>query len=277
MGQTCIAVHFSHNWPKFSSQMNKNLWACAGLLLSGLAMLTGCASARSKPSAVWPRGPVVGLAPERPLTEAEILARAAAQPPAPVGGGDWRLLFDGRSLAGWRQTPFAGAGPVECRPGLLILWQSDGFTGVTWTSDVPRINYEVALDAMRVAGDDCFCALTFPVRNAYCTLIVGGEGGEVVGLSSVDAEELEENETMQFISFETGHWYRIRLRVTMPKIEAWIEQRKIVDVLIPGRKLAVAPDELQQSEPLGVAACQTTAALREIKIRHVTEPAEPGR
>ncbi len=257
--------------------MNKNLWPCAGLLLFALMMVTGCASARSKPSAVWPRGPVVGLAPERPLTEAEILAQAAAQPPAPVAGSDWQLLFDGRSLAGWRQTPFAGAGPVECRPGLLILWQSDAFTGVTWSNDIRRINYEVALDAMRVAGDDCFCALTFPVRDAFCTLMVGGAGGEVVGLSSVDGEDLEENETSQFISFEKGHWYRIRLRVTAPKIEAWIEQRKVVDIMIPGRKLTVAPDDLQRSEPLGVAAYQTTAAFREIKVRRVTGPAEPGR
>jgi hypothetical protein len=267
-------VHFVNIWPKFTPKMNHKLLPFAGLLLLGLTWLAGCEAARDQPSATGPRGEIIGLTSERAPTEAEILARAAARPPAPIGGEGWQPLFDGQTLTGWRVTPFAGAGQVECRQGLILLWRGSGCTGINWTNPLPGIDYEVALDALRVAGHDCFCSLTFPVRTAFCSLVIGGAGGEVVGLSSLDDLDATENETCQFISFETGRWYRLRLRVTEQKIEAWIEQKKVVDVMIAGRKLTLPSEELEAAKPLGVAACQTTTALRGITIRHVTGPAD---
>jgi hypothetical protein len=35
-------------------------------------------------------------------------------------------------------------------------------------------------------GSDFFAALTFPVNDLFCTLINGGWGGMLVGLSSLD-------------------------------------------------------------------------------------------
>ena len=104
------------------------------------------------------------------------------------------------------------------------------FTGVNWTNDFPKMNYEVAFDAMRVMGSDFFCGLTVPVGESFCSLIVGGWGGTLVGISSLDGMDASENETTKFVSFETGRWYRIRLRVTEKKLQAWIDQEKLVDV-----------------------------------------------
>ena len=53
-------------------------------------------------------------------------------------------------------------------------------TGVTYQGQFPKTDYEVSLEAMRVDGVDFFCGMTFPVRSEFCTLIVGGWGGEVV-------------------------------------------------------------------------------------------------
>ncbi len=92
------------------------------------------------------------------------------------------------------------------------------------------MNYEVALDAMRVMGSDFFCGLTVPVGTNFCSLIVGGWGGSLVGISSLDGMDASENETTKFVSFESGRWYRIRLRVTEKKIEGWIDKDKLVDV-----------------------------------------------
>ena len=82
-------------------------------------------------------------------------------------------------------------------------------TGINWTNRVPKVNYEVTLDAMRVTGSDFFCGLTVPVSDSFCTLIVGGWGGSLVGISSLDGQDASENETTKFFNFEQGKWYRI--------------------------------------------------------------------
>jgi hypothetical protein len=178
-------------------------------------------------------------------------------------------MFDGKTLNGWRETDFAGHGVVECESGMMVLNMGDPFTGVNWTNDFPKVNYEVALDAMRVMGSDFFCGLTVPVGHAFCSLIVGGWGGSLVGISSIDGLDASENETTKFFSFEKGRWYRIRLRVTEKKIEAWIDKEKLVDVVIAGKRISVRPGDIELSQPFGLAAWETTAAVREIKMRRV--------
>ena len=241
------------------------------------AGLAGCESDRSKPPGVMPQGArASNLHPERPLTPGEMITQAAAQPSAGLIGDGWQSLFDGATLQGWKLSGFAGAGEVECRHGLLLCGMGDMFTGVTCTNPVPTMNYEVTLDGMRVMGTDFFCGLTFPVRDSFCSLIVGGWGGSLVGISSLDDQDASENETTQFISFENGRWYRIRVRVSETKIEAWIEQKKVVDVVITGRKLSLRPGDIDRSKPLGLATWVTSAAFREIKLRRVDGPAETG-
>ena len=133
-------------------------------------------------------------------------------------GHDWVSLFDGKTLKGWTVTDFAGHGEVHTTDGKISL-ESGVMTGITWTNDIPRMNFEVELDAMRVDGSDFFCALTFPVGENPCSLVVGGWGGGVVGLSSLDGDDASSNETTKYMNFENGHWYKIRLRVTLKAIQ----------------------------------------------------------
>jgi hypothetical protein len=139
-------------------------------------------------------------------------------------------------------------------------------TGITATRKVPRSNYEVSLEAMRVLGSDFFCGLTFPVRESPCTLIVGGWGGGVCGLSSIDGQDAAENEVISYREFEMNRWYRIRLRVTDQKIEAWIDDEQIIDFKTEGRRISIR-SEVELSKPFGITSWQTTAALRDIRIR----------
>jgi hypothetical protein len=166
---------------------------------------------------------------------------------------------------------------VAVTNGLLVLQRGEPFVGINGTNPIPKVNYEIAFDAMRVAGEDFFCGLTFPVGEAGCSLIVGGWGGGIVGLSNVDGGSAAENETTKYVSFETGRWYRIRLRVTEQKIEAWIEQKKVVDLVTIGRQLEVRFGEILMSRPLGICSWETSAAFRAIKIREVSEPADAER
>ena len=89
---------------------------------------------------------------------------------------------------------------------------------------------------------------------------MGGWGGSLVGISSLDGMDASENETTKFVSFETGRWYRIRLRVTEKRIQAWIDKEKLVDVDIAEQKISLRPGDIEMSKPFGVAAWQTTSA-----------------
>jgi hypothetical protein len=185
----------------------------------------------------------------------------------PFAGEGWHPMFDGKTLAGWHQTDFGGGARVEIQSGLLVLDMGDPFTGINWTNDFPKINYEIALDAARLAGSDFFCGLTVPVADSFCSLIVGGWGGALVGISSLDGMDASENETTKFVDFQQSRWYRIRLRITDAKIEVWIDEKKLIDVATTERKISLRPGEIELSKPMGIACWQTTAALREIKFR----------
>jgi len=205
-----------------------------------------------------------------------MLRAGAAQPLSAVAGEGWHSLFDGSSFAGWRMTEFGEGGRVELQHGLMVFRMGTPFTGVNYTNAVPKQNYEVTLEAMRVEGDDFFCGLTVPVGDTFVSLIVGGWGGTVVGISSIDGDDASENETSQTKTFETGRWYRIRLRVTEQKIEAWLDEKKLVDVVTTGHRLSLRIGEIELSKPFGIASWATSAAFRDIRIRAVAGPADPA-
>lgn len=240
---------------------------------SALAMvLAGCATHSPKPPAQPQQAQDMQTPSRRAPTD--ILRAAAAQPSQPFEGEGWVPFFDGKTLTGWRETDFGGRGEVECESGLIVLDTGDPLTGINWTNRVPKMNYEVALDAMRVTGSDFFCGLTVPVGDSFCTLIVGGWGGGLVGISSLDGMDASENETTKFLNVEQGKWYRIRLRITQSRIEAWIDKDKFVNVDTTDKKISLRPGEIESSKPFGIASYETTAALREIKLRHILAPAD---
>ena len=218
--------------------------------------------------------------PQSPVAETadanDPLKKAAQIPSPPFEGEGWQSLFDGRTLTGWSETKFSGHGEVEVRDGLILMKMGDPFTGVNWTKDFPTMGYEIALDAMRVNGSDFFCGLTVPVGESFCSLIVGGWGGALVGISSLDGMDASENETTKYQNFQQGRWYRVRLRVTKGRLEAWIDDEKLVNVVTTEKKISLRPGEIEESKPFGLACWQTTAALRQIKLRRVDQPAGPA-
>lgn len=205
-----------------------------------------------------------------PVIGAEKSAPAAARD----SSAGWKPLFDGRTLAGWKPSNFATQREVAVeRPfrggdGAIVMELGEQLSGITWAgADLPTVNYEIALEAMKLEGHDFFCGLTFPVGPAACTLIVGGWAGTIVGLSSVDDLDASENETMSSRAFERDRWYRIRVRVTAEKIEAWIDDEQVVALATKGRKIDLRYGGIENSLPLGIAAYQTRAALRAIRLR----------
>lgn len=182
----------------------------------------------------------------------------------------WTPIFNGKSLAGWKSINFGGEGDVYVENEKLMLEFGNSLTGVTYTKDFPKLNYEVRLEAMQVDGIDFFCGLTFPVGQSHCSLIVGGWAGAVVGLSNIDDRDASQNETTRYMTFKNGVWYRIRVRVTADKIEAWIDDVKVIDQVITGRKISTRP-EVDLSKPFGISSYDTRAALKNIEMRTLGE------
>jgi hypothetical protein len=178
---------------------------------------------------------------------------------------DSSYLFNGKTLEGWEITNFGPQGPVSVSGNQIILGMGDGCTGITWKGHFPETQYEVDLDAKRVAGNDFFCGITFPVRKKFCSLIIGGWGGATVGLSSIDGKDAAENETTSIRNFETGRWYHIRLVVTDESIKSWIDSAMAVDFKIENKNLSIRP-EVSLSRPFGIASWNTTAAIRNIRL-----------
>jgi hypothetical protein len=181
---------------------------------------------------------------------------------------DSTLIFDGRTLDGWEITNFGPQGPVYVSGNEIILGMGDGCTGITWKKSFPLMNYKVTLEAKKVAGNDFFCGLTFPVGDSPCSFIVGGWGGTTVGLSSINGADASENETTTLQKFEKETWYNICLIVKPDTIRALIDDKVVVNFAIGNNKLSIRP-EVELSRPFGITSWNTTAALRNIRLERI--------
>ncbi len=190
-------------------------------------------------------------------------------PPPDWKAKDWQPLFDGKSLKGWKVTDFAGHAVPKIEGGHIVIPAGLALSGINATNPPPKINFELTLEAKKIDGNDFFCCLTFPYGESHCSFVVGGWGGGIVGISSVDGMDASENETTDYMVFEKDRWYRITVRATPKKIEAWIDESQMVDLETADRKIAMRFGEIEESTPLGIATWITSAALRDIRIRKI--------
>lgn len=188
----------------------------------------------------------------------------------------WKALFDGKSLAGWKRTGFTNGGEVRVEkafrggPAAIVVEAGETLSGFHWTGEAPRTHYEIALEAMKLQGTDFMCGLTFPVGEAHATLILGGWGGGVVGISNIDGASASENATTKVMAFDRNRWYGVRVRVTPQKIQAWLDEKPIVDTEITGKRISLRHGEIGLSAPIGISTFQTRAAYRGIRLRKLS-------
>ena len=200
---------------------------------------------------------------------------------SPPAAGDkapaaaWKNLFDGKTLKGWKAPQFGGEGKVYVRDGAIVMEPGSMMTGVTWTGKPPKTNYELSLEGIRLEGTDFFCTTTFPVGDEPCSLVVGGWGGMLVGLSNVDRYDASENQTTTSYEFAEKKWYRIRIRVTDAAVEAWIDGHRLVNQPRKGHTFGIR-DEVDLCRPLGICTWETKGAVRNIRLRELggLEPAK---
>ncbi|TWU41481.1 hypothetical protein Q31b_29300 [Novipirellula aureliae] len=174
---------------------------------------------------------------------------------------DWTELKDS-----WVISDFPGAGAVEIKGNVVKLAAGDPITGVRWAGPLLRENYEIIFEARRTDGHDFFCALTFPVGESVVSLVLGGWGGGVVGLSSIDGADASENPSTSYIEFEKNRWYRVRVRVDEKAISYWIDDQLHFAQPREERQFSTRL-EMDLCEPLGIASYQTDSEIRKLKMR----------
>ena len=182
----------------------------------------------------------------------------------------WTVLLDGTSLGRFEPTSFGGEGAVELTPDGVRLGMGMMLTGIRLPTlaDFPTSDYELEVVAARLLGTDFFCGLTFPVGDTFATLICGGWGGALTGLSCLDGRDASDNETKTYRRYEKGRDYTIRLRVTAKHVRAWIDAEPILDLPTPGRRLHLRTEVLK-SAPLGLSTYATLARIRSVRWRRL--------
>ena len=247
------------------------------------ALLVSAAPAQEPPAATEPAGPAEGV------DEKHEEHQQQKEHPA------WTVLFDGSSLENWTETDFGGGAPVEIEDGAMVLPFGNDLTGVTLTGDaakaLPKTDYVLELHAKRVSGNDFFCGLTLPVPSApdpddanpdeegerepgtvpsHATVILGGWGGGLTGMSSIGGLDASKNPTTGFRRFETGKWYRLRVAVTDRSVVATLDGDALFAADIDGEVVGMR-SETKLSRPLGIATYTTTGAVKDIRVRPLAE------
>ncbi len=210
---------------------------------------------------------------------ASLLGCTAPTPdPAGLAPGQTATLFNGRDLTGWqalRGDYYDSAGPIAARDGGIVLGAGQDLTGVRWTGSVLRDNYAISLRAKRVEGSDFFCGLTFPVGKQCVTLILGGWGGSIVGLSNVDDRAAVDNQTTSSVQFEQNRWYDVEVRVAAGRIRVWLDDDEpVIDLACQGHHFEVWPEQ-EQARPLGVTTYATTGAIDGFLVHRLDEAPAP--
>jgi len=181
-----------------------------------------------------------------------------------------------QDLDNWQNISFGGEGEVYYRDGALNLDMGNTLTGVKYTGDIAELfgpdmeNYEIALQAKRVEGQDIFMGLTFPVGSeGHVSLVLGGWAGAVTGISCLDGLNAAENSTTKFRRFEDNQWYDVRIRLTTEKIECWIDDEKIVDELRADYNEFAVHGAVSDTVPFSLFTYGTWGAFRDLRVQRL--------
>ena len=182
----------------------------------------------------------------------------------------WESLMDGKTLDGWEIVRYGGEGEPYANKGKIVLPMAvNGLaTGLSWVGNpLPVNNYELYYEARRMEGNDIFGGLSFPYGDTFATLIVGGWGGSVCGLSSINDNDASENETTKYIHFKDKQWYPVQLRVTSDSIRAVIDTVQVVDIATAGKRIHLRGGTSVSGFTL--TSYLTTGEIRNLRIKRL--------
>jgi hypothetical protein len=190
----------------------------------------------------------------------------------------WDLLAPDQ-LPHWAPAGIPDEGRTSITANEAVLEPGGPLTGLRYgnwqESGLPVCDYVIHFEATRMDGSDFFAAVTFPVRSldTCATLVIGGWGGGLVGISSIDGQDASENATRGEHRFENGKAYRFRLEVREDELKVWLDDRLVINTSIKGRTLSLRPGYIEKCAPFGLATYSTTGRIRDLKIESLKYPA----
>lgn len=191
---------------------------------------------------------------------------------------DVRLAARGASiLSSFVETDFGVPGVAAIEKNRIVLEPGAPLAGVTFTGASPKPPYALEVEFTKRFGGDFPCALTFPVADAHLSLVLGGWGGTVCGLSSLDGLDASRNETRFLRAFPPGSRAHVRVEVDSGEVRALLDGVEVVRVALTGRRLGVRA-ELLPSRPIGVASFATAVEVHAVRLESgvTISPCEPG-
>jgi hypothetical protein len=186
----------------------------------------------------------------------------------------WDLLDD-QHAALWEPAGIPDEGMVSVTKGEITLSTGLPMTGckfAPWsTLGLPGMDYAISYEAMRLEGDDIFGMCTFPVASheAHATFVIGGWGGTLTGISSIDFKDASENSTRAEQRFANNVWQRVRIEVRPAEIRAFVNDRLVVNVSIKGRRVTLRPGFIDHCLPFGFATWNTVGKVRGVVVERL--------
>ena len=180
----------------------------------------------------------------------------------------WEPLFDGKTLTGWEIVRYGGEGEAYVKDGALVLPMATSglLTGVIWVGDsLPVDNYIIYYEARRVEGHDIFAGLSFPYKDTFASLIIGGWAGIVNGLSCINGYDASDNETTHHRALSNHIWYPVELRVTTDSISVDIGTEHVFDLATAGKHIHLRPGSY--TENLTLWTYLSTGEIRNFRIK----------
>jgi hypothetical protein len=183
----------------------------------------------------------------------------------------WELL-SGDLASSWASAGIEGDVGFEIASEELNQPASRPMSGARferWREQkMPVVDYTIEYEAMRVEGTDFFGTVTFPVRSleTCASLVVGGWGGALVGISCIDTYDASENTTRSEQKIENGKWYHFRIEVRAEEIKVWMDGRIVVNTSISGRKVSLRSGDIGKCAPFGFATYLSTGKVRGVLI-----------
>jgi len=185
-----------------------------------------------------------------------------------------RALFNGKDLSGWKLADIWGNGKVEVLSnGVVSCDIGKPLSGIAYTNPFPTMSYEVKVEAMRKAGSDFLIALTLPVESNACTVVIGGWGGGLCGISSIDFMDAAENSYSSGVALTNNIWYTLRVRVTPGLLEVALNDT-LYTAKVPFEKSSRfslrSGSDIDKTLPFGLATFETHALWRNLTVSEVS-------
>ena len=181
-----------------------------------------------------------------------------------------RSLFNGKDLSGWKAADIWGNGKVEVLSnGVISCGLGKSLTGIAYTNSFPTMSYEVKMEAMRKEGYDFFVAMTLPVESNACTVVIGGWGGGLCGISSINFLDAAENQYSAGLVLKSDIWYTLRVRVTPGLLEVFLNDT-LYTAKVKFESSSVftlrAGSDIDKTLPFGLATYETHALWRNLTV-----------